>query len=478
MRLLIPLLLLLWTESLDAQDYRAVACQLYESYFDFRESAIKDRRFKHSEILPLIQRLQGQSAIESVRVAGRSIEGRELYVVRIGTGPTPVLLWSQMHGDEPTATMALFDIFRFFTRSGDGFDALRTQLRSQLSLYFLPMLNPDGAERYQRRNAIDIDLNRDALRLQSPEARLLKQIRDEVQAEWGFNLHDQSAYYAAGQSAKSASFSFLAPAYNYEKSVNEVRRHSMQLIAELADVLDAFIPDQVAKYDDSFEPRAFGDNMQGWGTRTILVEVGGLKGDPENQELRRIHFAMLLAAFQCIADKSYVRQPLRAYYGIPDNRRSLHSLIVRNASLSYEGQRFQIDLGFQSDEVSFSNWRQFYRVARLNDLGDLSTFHGYEELDARGMLLVPGKLYPDVVPDIQALKRLDWKRLHREGYSDIRMEKLPSYSERESLPFRVHKASTKEVNNSIRYGGNPSFFLHRDDKPVYLVVNGTAFALS
>jgi hypothetical protein len=28
----------------------------------------------------------------------------------------PVLLWSQMHGDEPTATSALFDVFEYLIR--------------------------------------------------------------------------------------------------------------------------------------------------------------------------------------------------------------------------------------------------------------------------------------------------------------------------------------------------------------------------
>ena len=41
----------------------------------------------------------------------------------------------------------------------------------------VPMLNPDGAEAYKRRNMQDIDINRDAVNLATPEARLLKKLR-------------------------------------------------------------------------------------------------------------------------------------------------------------------------------------------------------------------------------------------------------------------------------------------------------------
>ena len=52
---------------------------------------------------------------------------------------------------------------------------------STLTLHVVPMLNPDGAERFQRRNAQSIDINRDALRLQTPEGRALKALRDRLQ---------------------------------------------------------------------------------------------------------------------------------------------------------------------------------------------------------------------------------------------------------------------------------------------------------
>jgi murein tripeptide amidase MpaA len=85
-----------------------------------------------------------------------------------------------MHGDEPTATAALFDVFEYLRRHRD--EPIVRRILSQLTLHVVPMLNPDGAERFQRRNAQSIDVNRDALRLQTPEGRALKQLRDRAKS--------------------------------------------------------------------------------------------------------------------------------------------------------------------------------------------------------------------------------------------------------------------------------------------------------
>jgi hypothetical protein len=65
----------------------------------YQERSLTHRRFKHKDIVPLIQNLP---ASFKQSVAGRSIEGRDIYQITIGSGSTKVLLWSQMHGDEPT----------------------------------------------------------------------------------------------------------------------------------------------------------------------------------------------------------------------------------------------------------------------------------------------------------------------------------------------------------------------------------------
>ena len=144
---------------------------------NYRQKSLTTRRFKQSDLQPILAGLPDDFVVDT---AGVSVEGRPLYRVTYGTGSTEVLLWSQMHGDEPTATAALFDLFNWLAGSDEPTDSLRREIRAKLHLTFLPMLNPDGAEVFERRNALGIDLNRDAVHLTSPEARVLKAERDRI----------------------------------------------------------------------------------------------------------------------------------------------------------------------------------------------------------------------------------------------------------------------------------------------------------
>ena len=100
---------------------KQLAWDLYNSYNIYKEKSLVNRRFKHSDIVPLIEHLQNKNIFKVDKV-GKSVEGRDIYLISIGTGKKKVFLWSQMHGDEPTATAALFDIFNFFSDENDFTD--------------------------------------------------------------------------------------------------------------------------------------------------------------------------------------------------------------------------------------------------------------------------------------------------------------------------------------------------------------------
>ena len=334
-----------------------------------------------------------------------------------------------------------------------------------------------GAERFQRRNALGIDLNREALRLQSPEAKILKQIRDELNADWGFNLHDQSRYYAAGINQATASISFLAPAYNYQKEVNTVRGNAMRMISVMNDILQKYIPGKVARYNDDFEPRAFGDNIQKWGTSTILIEAGGLENDREKQFLRKLHFVILLSSFHAIATNAYQKMPLKNYEKIPFNdSNAFHDLIIRKANIEKRGQPYIIDIAIRQEEVDYNGDRQFYFKSHIRDIGDLSTSHGYKEFDASEYQLIPGIIYPETIQNIESLKRLNLVKLLKKGYTNFRIKEIPPAWIIDQLPLRL-SAIENNTSNQIAIGNNPSLLFKKDGAIQLILVNGRLFDL-
>jgi hypothetical protein len=205
-----------------------------------------------------------------------------------------------------------------------------------------------------------------------------------LQPQFGFNLHDQSTRYTAGNSAKPATISFLAPPYDHAKSVNEVRGNAMKLIVGMNRSLQAYIPGQVAKYSDSHEPRAFGDNIQKWGTSVVLVESGGHPGDTEKQFIRKLNFVALLDALHAIAEASYDRENQDDYYAIPENEKYLFDLVVRNVMVKEGGRQHLTDIGINRYEINAPGAVDFYYRSQIDEVGDMSIYYGYEEFRRPG----------------------------------------------------------------------------------------------
>lgn len=460
------MLVFLFFSMTEAQD---IARRLHDAHDTYKEQAFTHRRFKHRDIVPVLDSLNGKGPL-AVSQVGESLEKRAIYQVTAGTGPNKILLWSQMHGDEATATMALFDLFNFLKAENDGFDSLRQAILSTTTLYAVPMLNPDGAERFQRRTATDIDMNRDALRLQTPEGRLLKKLQQTLKPLVGFNLHDQNPRYSVGKTGKQAVVSFLATAYDPARNVNDVRQRSMQLIVGMNRVLQQFVPGQIARYDDEFEPRAFGDNIQKWGTTLILIESGGYAGDAEKMTIRRLNFVAILTALTAIADGSYKQERIADYQAIPENGRGLFDLLIRNATVVRNGKPVTMDIGINRLEVNADSARTFNYRSVVEDIGDLSTFAGLEEIDANGMTLLPAGVHTTVIDSVADLRRLDLVALQREGITVFRVRR----SKKDNFPAQsVHLLHEGKLPaRPLLLGQIPTFILKRDNQVQYNIVNG------
>jgi hypothetical protein len=350
----------------------------------YRVEAITTRRFTHAELWRAMAPSLASPALKVAEV-GRSIHGREIRTVTFGRGATKVLLWSQMHGDESTATMALADIFAFL--AGPEPHPLRGRLQTELTIVFVPMLNPDGAELFRRHNAAGIDVNRDARPLATPEARALKAIRDRLDPDFGFNLHDQGARTRAGTDGPPAAIALLDPAFDEERGYNAVRTRARLVAAGIARALGGEIPGRIARYDDTFNPRAFGDLMQQWGTSTVLIESGGLPNDPEKQRLRALNVAAILGALDAIATRAYTRADPDWYEKLPRNAGGASDILIVGGSLVLPGRRpavIRADLALTFDDA-------VARIGpRIREVGDLEGTIALDTVDARGLFLHPG----------------------------------------------------------------------------------------
>ncbi|WP_418498651.1 M14 family zinc carboxypeptidase [Flagellimonas sp.] len=464
-RNIVSLAITLFSLSVSAQD--ALTSKLYETYGQFKEPSLNDRRIKHSDIQPLIQKIKANPKFE-VQKVGESIQGRDLHLISVGTGSENIFLWSQMHGDEPTATQAIFDILHFL--DAPDFKEEKEVILSRLKLHFLPMVNPDGAETFQRRNALGIDINRDALRLQSPEGQVLKRIRDSLDASFGFNLHDQSKYYNAELTEKPATISYLATAYNYEKDINEVRANAMKVIVYMNKIIQNYAPGQVGRYSDDFEPRAFGDNIAKWGTSLILIESGGYTNDPEKQEIRKLNYVSILSALYTIAKGNYKDIPVEDYEKIPHNDRQLFDLKIENATYELLGKDYIIDLGIFRNEVDLNGHDDFYYRGSVGDQGDLSTFYGYETFDATGYKIVPPKMATtsNIAKPLVLLK---------EGVAYVKTA-LPEKKAFTEVPLFLVDQDFELRPFGLWPGANPTFFLEKDGKLTHAVINGSLLDLS
>ena len=366
-----------------------LARHLFGVYETCKRDGINAYNCKHSPLLAeLNSLLNAGGALLTMRELGRSVEGRSINMVSFGRGPRKVLLWSQMHGDESTATLALLDILNFVIHNSS--EEWVQEMLGQATVHIIPMLNPDGAERSRRQNAVHIDINRDARALSTPEAKLLRSIQQELQPAFGFNLHDQGLS-SVGRTNAVAALALLAPAPDERKSTPLVRIRAMRLGALLVQVLKPFIEGHIATYDDAHEPRAFGDNMQAWGTSTLLIESGHWSQDPGKTFIRKLNFVAILTALRSIGNGSYQDVDLDHYVTLKPNGQFVYDYIIRGVVLENLPEwSHAVDIGLLVDpsarvEVAGSPAR--FKHVTIKEIGDLGNHQGLESIDAFGRRL-------------------------------------------------------------------------------------------
>lgn len=136
-----------------------------------------DRYYNYTEITSRLQSLaQEHSHIARLSSIGQSVEGRELWAIRITRDPEvdsperPKFKYvGNMHGDETVSRQVLMYLVDYLLTRYEE-DPRVAQLVNRTDIYIMPSMNPDGFERSKegdcvgahsgRNNAKNKDLNR------------------------------------------------------------------------------------------------------------------------------------------------------------------------------------------------------------------------------------------------------------------------------------------------------------------------------
>ncbi len=379
-----------------------LVCQTFEwnEYPLHRISPDHPAEMHHADVVRLLEQIRDGSATPmTLTERGRSVENRAILLASLGRGPRRILLWSQMHGDEPTHTAVLLDVLNFLTRQ-PGHPTARAILE-HCTLFLLPMLNPDGAECFSRRNAQDLDINRDARILQTPEGRILHDAAAQLRPQFAFNLHDQNERTSVGHTRQPAAISLLVPPLGVAWQDTENTIRAKKIAACFHQAVAARAPGMVSRYEAEYMPHAFGEAMQQAGAVTVLIEAGGWHGhDP--QELVQLHFFGLIHCLLAIATDAYEQSDPASYDALLRcGDAPLFDLVIAGVAVENgHGHRtFTTDIGIHGPtRKARCNGRPLPGI--IDDLGDLHVSGRRETLAGLGLTCAPGRIvfHPQTTP--------------------------------------------------------------------------------
>jgi hypothetical protein len=136
----------------------------------------------------------------------------------------------------------------------------------------------------------------------------------------------------------------------------------------------------------------------------------------EKEGIRKLNFCMLVSGLHAIATKEYERFTVEDYKSIPLNDEKMLDVLIRGVSLSKERERYIVDIGIERTEISLLPTGDYYSRGEIKDLGDLKEWHGFEEVDASGLMVLPGRVLDIPYNEWEALTEKEQSEYLKQGY--------------------------------------------------------------
>ena len=143
------------------------------------------RTISYATMTELLKDVHARQGV-SVTVEGKTTQGRDVYLVRLGRAKTAewnILFFAQQHGDEISGKDALLYLIREVAANPE-------LVPEDTAVWIMPMMNPDGAEAGTRVNGAGVDLNRDHMTLDQPETQALHRVVQRLRPDIAVDCHE------------------------------------------------------------------------------------------------------------------------------------------------------------------------------------------------------------------------------------------------------------------------------------------------
>ena len=159
------------------------------------EKSSNTKMTSYEDLTEFVHQLDQSSDLLNVEILGRTVEGRNLYVMKFSNSEfgkdkskIRVLIFAQQHGNEQSGKEGALLLAKELLKPENKY------LFDKIDFALVPQMNPDGSEKNKRRNGNDMDLNRNHLILTEPETISLHKLFNEYLFEVTMDVHEYSPY--------------------------------------------------------------------------------------------------------------------------------------------------------------------------------------------------------------------------------------------------------------------------------------------
>ncbi len=149
----------------------------------------------HQQMVAYLKPLVASSPLVEMKSIGKSVGGNDIPALFFSQDDVfasqrekkpVVLVICQQHGNEPSSKEAAMIVTRRLLNED-------SKLLQNLDLILVPQVNPDGSDEGTRRNANDMDLNRNHVILTEPESNAVHQLFLDWMPEVTLDVHEYNA---------------------------------------------------------------------------------------------------------------------------------------------------------------------------------------------------------------------------------------------------------------------------------------------